>query len=171
MQSADSVQQQGGGEHRDVSANQQQLHDIVSSVHTSTTSKIGRDLSMQDRNPAQGQPQDFAFPVGADQGFGDDLQRIQIDVRLIEAVEEHQSIYTYFVQLVSHMRDIAIVRTQLDRQRDADRFAHLAHQVQHGFFDTRPGQPLVGGQVVHVELQRVGSRLLDQARVLDPPSS
>src|SRR6202022_1213860 len=44
------------------------------------------------------------------------------------------------------------------------------YQLQRTLLDARPREPLVGGHVIDVELQRVSARLLDQTRVFDPPS-
>ena len=84
------------------------------------------------------------MPITADHGARDHLERIQVDVRLVEVVKQHEAVHANGIQLLGHVPQVAVERTQLHRQRDADGLSHLADQLQSGLFQACPRQARVG---------------------------
>ena len=66
------------------------------------------------------------------------------------------------------MPERRVERRQLDRERDLDPRAHRLHQLDVARLDRRGVVRGIGGDLVEVQLERVGARLLDQAGVFDP---
>ena len=92
---------------------------------------------------------------------GDDFQRFQVDVRLVEAVEEHQPVRAGFGQAAGDVGDGGKEGAELDRHGDLDAFANIMNQVDIVVFQLAGGDVGVGGEVVEVEFQRICAGILD----------
>ncbi len=97
-----------------------------------------------------------------------DLERLEVEVRLVEAVEQHQAVGAGGDGRRREVRERRVERAELDRQRDRDRRADRGDQLQVGRLDLGRGPARVGGDVVQVQLERVGAGVLDPAGVADP---
>ena len=100
----------------------------------------------------------------------DDLEIVQIEVRLVEAVEQHQRVGAGLVEAARDVGGGAEDMAELDRDRDADARLDLPHQVHVLLLHVLAGHVRVGGDVVDVQLQRIGAGFLESARVaVQPP--
>ena len=120
---------------------------------------------MQQCNPEQAEP-DLVGPAQLERRRH--RQLLQIEVRLVETVEQHQAVDTSLIQPAGHVTERAEVRTQLDRHRNLHRLLHRAQRAQVAGLDVGGGLLQVGGQVVDVQLQRLGTGLLDLHSVVGP---
>ena len=96
------------------------------------------------------------------------LQVHGVDVRLVEAVEEHQPVGARPLQLEGEVRQRGEERRQLHRHRNVQPALHRAHQVERAPLDREAALGGVDGKVIDVELQRVGAGHLHLPRVVEP---
>ena len=89
---ADAVPQQRGAEHGNVSARHQQLYHIFGAVHATGRRQVGSNAAKKNSDPGQRKPQRLR---SAEQYVGLNLQLIQVDVGLIEAIEQNQTCLLY----------------------------------------------------------------------------
>ena len=80
----------------------QHLDHVGGGVDAGRGGQRGRDLLVEDRDPAQRQPQ--LLRGGQDQARGD-LQGLQVQVGLVEAVEQHQPVGACLDQLAGQVGD------------------------------------------------------------------
>ena len=83
------VAEQGGGHLHDIGPGQQGLDHVVGKVDASRGRQGHIGLITDDGDPPQGQPQ---FVPAAEHQVGRHLQRLQVDVRFEEPVEQHQAV-------------------------------------------------------------------------------
>jgi hypothetical protein len=93
----------------------------------------------------------------AQQDVGHHLEVLQVDVRLVKPVEQHQAVGARLIQALGHVGEVGEERAQLDRHRDGDLFLHRLDDVHVGVLDFRRGRVRVGRDGVDVELQGIGS--------------
>ena len=72
---------------------------------------------------------------GAQQDVGLHLERFQVDVRLVEAVEQHQAVGAGLVEALGHVGEVGEERAELHRHRDGDRGLHRLEDVEVGLLD------------------------------------
>ncbi len=70
----------------------------VAGVHAAGERQVGLDAAVQHRHPVQ--PQQQLVRVAQDQ-VGHHFQRFQVEIRLVEAVEQHQRVGAGLVQLLA----------------------------------------------------------------------
>ena len=98
-----------------------------------------------------------------------DVQRLDVDVRLVEAVEQHQAVGAGAVERRGQVRQRRVERRQLHRDRDARSTRSAPRRCRAARRSTDAAAlDRVGGDVVDVQLQRVGAGLLDQPGVVEP---
>ena len=127
----------------------QQPHHIGAPVHAATGGQIHRLAAVQQGDPAQGQAQVVG---GGKQQVGPHLHRLDVDIGLVEAVEQHQPIGACCSQTLSHGAEVGEEGAQLHGQGQAHLGAHLAHDLLQLGFDGGTGELRVGGNGVDVEL-------------------
>ena len=162
-----TVAQDRGGHHDHVGANGERLHGISSAMDPRGCCQAARrtQLRPEDRQPPERQAQ--LRGVG-ERDPGRHVERVQVNVRLVEAVEQHQAVRPRLHDLTGEVREGRVVGRELDGERDRDRRPDLGDEVDVGLLAPRRPDQRIGCDVVQVELQRVGAGVLHQARVPDP---
>src|SRR5262249_21963419 len=95
---------------------------------------------------------------------------LQIDVRLIESVEQHQPIDIQVIQTDCHVCETAEVRTELDGERNLCGSPNTANRLDVNIFRCTPGDLGACRYSVDIQFQRIGAGLCDPPRVADPPA-
>jgi hypothetical protein len=80
----------GARHHRHVSAGEQELNGVVGGPHPTRRGERPGDLAVQHRDPPQGESQLIAGRRKVESRV--DSQRVEVDVRLQEPVEEHEPV-------------------------------------------------------------------------------
>ena len=96
------------------------------------------------------------------------FEALQVDVRLVEPVEQHQAVGAGVVEALGHVGEVAEERAELHRHRNGHLGLHRLEDVEVGLLDLGGGQVHVRGDVIDVQLERVGAGLLDRFGVLRP---
>src|SRR5580693_4195571 len=161
----DAVPQQSGAEHGKVGTDHQQFDDILWTVHAAGGGQVGSDAAVKDADPSQWKPQRLR---STEQHIGLDLQLIEVNVGLIEAVEQHQSVRARFVELLRHIGHIAEERAELDGYRNANRNLYFPENVNVGFLNLGTGDVRTCRNVVDIALNGIGPGLLNQLGKLRP---
>ena len=99
---------------------------------------------------------------------GDDVEGVEVEVGLVEAVEQHESVGAGVDDPGREVGHRRVVRAELDGQRDADLGADRGDDVEVGGLDVGRGAVGIGGDVVEVELDGVGAGVFDEPRVAGP---
>ena len=144
------------------------IMDLTTSVAQCTPpvrAKIGADLAVERGDPVE--PQRQLMRIAEDQ-VRDYFERFQVEIGLIEAVEEHQRVGARGVQAAGHVAHGTEVGPQLDGDGNLDAGFDFLHQVAVDLFDGGAGGIEVVGDVIDVELERVGAGLLHFFGVGDP---
>ena len=100
LKMTDAVPQQRGAEHGHVGTHHQQFDDVLGAVHTAGRGQAGVDAAIKNADPGQRKPQRLG---GAEQHVGLDFQLMEIDVWLIKAIEQRESIRTGIVKALCHV--------------------------------------------------------------------
>ena len=150
---------------RGLGADHHRLDGILGRVYAAGQRHIGLDVTVQDGRPAQAQLQ---FIAAAQREIRHDFQGFQIEIGLIKAVEDHHAVDARFIQLLDEVRDRTEEVSHLHRHRNLDTGFHIAHQVQVHLLYLCPVRRQAGGDVVHVEFQRIRARFFHQLGVTDP---
>ena len=124
-------------------------------------------MPVQDRDPPQRQPH---LERRAEHQVRHDFEAVEIDVRLVEAVEQHEGVGAGLVEPLGGRRQRAEVRTQLERDGDLHCGLDRLQDVDIQRLDLDAGLLGVGRDVVDVELDAVGAGLLHFLGVLGPPA-
>ena len=122
-------------------------------------------MTVEDRRPAQAQAQ--LGGVGEVQAVGG-FELLDVDVRLIEAVEKNHAGCAERVELFGEMAGRREERRQFHRDRDGDGVPDLCQDVDRALFHRDSGFVGIGGDVIDVELERVRAGLFDQVGVVNP---
>ena len=147
-------------------AGHHRLDHVERTVDSAARGELERGpLSGQDREPAQAQEE--LGGIG-EVVIGPDLQLHDVDVGLVEAVEQHESICARRLELGGEVRQRGEEGRQLHGDRDRDRSLDRAHDLQRAPLDRDRILERIARDVVRVELERVGPCLLDHARVVEP---
>ena len=126
----------------------------------------GAELRPQDGDPAQGQPQ---LPGLAQLDPGDDVERLEVEVGLVEAVEQHQPVGAGVDDLLREVGHRRVVGAELHGQRDRATAERTAPTISRSSCSTSCGRPRrIGGHPVEVELERIGAGVLQQPGVARP---
>ena len=149
----------------DAGSGHQQPHHIAAAMHAAAGGQIEGLAAVQQGDPAQGQAQVVG---GGEQQVGAQHQLFNVDVRLVEAVEQHQAIGARQHQAAGHGAQVGEEGAELHRQGQAHLGAHLAHDLLHLGFDRGAAELGIGGQGIDVQLQGRGAGGLDAAGRLHP---
>jgi hypothetical protein len=136
-----AVMEQGRGRHRHVGACEQHLHDVVDPVDPGRGSERALDLSGEDGDPAEREAQ---LRRAAEVERGLDVEHVQVDVRLVEAVEEHQPVGAGVQNADGKMPERRVIRRELDRQGHRHRVPHCADELELARFHRGRGVGEVG---------------------------
>ena len=109
------------------SAGQEALDDVFPIVHT----RRGRDRDVRELPGDDGRPAEriAQIPMVAKHIARYDLERIDIDVWPIEAVEEHHAVRSVGMELVHEGGQVRGIFPELDRHRDRDFLLDLLQDV------------------------------------------
>ena len=88
--------EQRGGHHGDLGARHHRLQHVLRGVDAAGDRQVGPDVAVEDRDPVQAQEQLVAGSTGSAWRH---LQLVEVEVRLVEAVEEHQPVRAGVVQV------------------------------------------------------------------------
>ena len=113
---------------------------------------------VQDRDPAQRQAHCHRR---AQQDGGRDLESLQVDVRLVETVEEHEAVGALLVELVRESCEISEEGTELHRDWDFHLCFHGSQDCEVARLDFLGGELGIGRDRVDIQLQRIRAGLLD----------
>ena len=157
--------QQRRGGHDDVRAHEQVLDDLGIRLDTAAGPERTREAARQECDPDERERQ----LGGRGQGKRSrHAKREEVDVRRVEAVEEHQAVRAGPHQFRRHVPRRREVRRQLDGDRNADARPDAADDVHVPPLHLGTADREIDRDRVDVELDRRGTRLLETARVLDP---
>ena len=149
----------------DVGPDQQKLERFLVAVDTAGGGQRQPGAAVQDGQPADAQQRLFGLrqmqPV-------DHAQRLQVDVRLIEAVEQGDALRTGELELFDEMRQRGKKRRQLHDDGKAHHAAQLVQQAEIARLHGRARLQHLGCDVIDVELQRIGAGLLQCAPEFHP---
>ena len=81
--------QQRGSHHRNMRSRHHGFQDVFGAVYTARNRQVGADPSIEDGDPVQPQQQ---FLRTAQRQAGHHFERFNIEIRLVKAVEEDQSV-------------------------------------------------------------------------------
>ena len=141
------------------------LDHVVGGVNAAGTGEIGAEFAGENRQPTQTQQQLLA---GGEFKGGDGLKFFDINIRLVKAVEEHQSIDAQIIQLMGKIGQRAVVGGELDGDGNADGLGHSANHFEGAFFELIAGFLRIGGKGVDVQFEGIGTGLLDELGVIGP---
>ena len=85
-----------------------------------------------------------------------------------ESVEQHQTVGAGPVELARHVAERGEERGELDRDRDLQLVLQILNHLPQAVLDGGGGLIRIGDDLVHVELDRIGARLLDQPGEFQP---
>jgi hypothetical protein len=91
---------------------------------------------------------------------GPNLKHLQIDIRLIEAIKQHQTVDPRLIQLFRHMSHIAEKRTYLHSHGNADDRFDGFYDIDVRLFDFGRSAIEFRWNRINVEFNRIGARLL-----------
>ena len=97
------------------------------------------------------------------------LEVLGIDVGLVEPVEQDEAGGAEAIELPGEVRHRRVERRELHGQGDRDRLPQHGDDVDDAPLDGEAVFEQIGGDVVEVQLERVGAGPLDEPRVLQPP--
>ena len=120
---------------------------------------------MEDGHPTKGASNSWA---SLKTSLGVVSKGIQIDVRLEEAVEEHQPVGPASDQAVGHVGHGAEIRSDLHGQGNGNRLLYRGDQVEILCFDFPAVIVRIGGDVIDVQFQGVGPGVLHHFGVANP---
>ena len=155
---AGPMRQERRRHHRHVRTGHQRLEHIFVRVHAAGHREVGLDRLVEYGDPAQAQAQLVRI---AQLQVRHDSQIFQVDVRLVEAVEQHERICAGASQAVRHVREGREVRAKFDRDRDAHAGLDVTQQVEIGLLDLFAGRIRIGRDIVYVQFERVRACLFD----------
>ena len=89
------------------------------------------------------------------------FQHVQVHIRLIEAVKQHQAVCSRLVQPLGHVGHVAEKRAQFDGDRDARHRFHGLDDVDVRLLDLGRGPVQLGRNRVNVQFERIRTGLLD----------
>ena len=164
---ARALSQERGRHHHDVGAREQFLGDVRARVDSGACRQgnLGAQLGSEDRDPTEREPQ---FPRLAQLEAVDHTKGLEVQVRLVEAVEQNESVRAASNGLAREIGERRVVRAELDGQRDGDGRANLRDEVQVRRIHLRRGLRRVRRDAVQVEFQRVRSGFLHELGVANP---
>ena len=93
---------------------------------------VRAELWPQDGDPAQRQPQ---LPRLAQLDAGHDVERLEVEVGLVEAVEQHQPVGAGVDDARREVGHGRVVRAELHRERDVELGAHRGDELEVGGLD------------------------------------
>ncbi len=157
--------QQLRGDLSGAGAGHDRLQHILVGVDAVGDGEVGVDAPIEDGHPAE---REAHRGGGAENEIGSHLQLLQIDIGLVEAVEEDEAVRAGLGQATCHEGDGAEVGPQLHGDGYLHALAHLAEDIKVHLLHLRAGDEWVGGNVVDVQLERVGARLLHEPGVARP---
>ena len=164
-----SVAQQRRGHHRGIGADHQRLDDVGAGGDAGRRGQRdgGSELGPQDGDPAQGEPQ---LPRTAQLDAGDDVEGVDVEVGLVEAIEQHEPVGTGGFDARRKVGHGRVVRTELHRERDADLSSDRGDDIEVRGFHVGRAAVRVGSHVVQVQFEGVGAGVGDELGVADPSS-
>ena len=157
--------QQDAGDHHRVRAGQDQLERVHGRVGAAGGPQGEVRRRAQDRRPPQGQAH---LGRVAQLQARHDVERLQVDVRLEEPVEEHHAGRPGPFEAFREMGRGRQVGSQLDAERDRDRLGHGPDLLGVERLDVLGRQRRVGRDVQDVQLDRVGAGRLDLTGIALP---
>jgi len=157
---------QQGRDHLDgMGAGHDGLDRVDGAVDAAGHGKRHADLPREDRDPPQAQQE--LGRIGESRARND-LEALDVDVRLVEAVEEDEAVGARALEPRREVRERGVEGRKLDGERKGDGLAHRRDDVHDAAFHVFAGFAGIGREIVDVELEGVRAGLRDQARVLDP---
>ena len=143
------------------------LDGVETRVDASRNRERGAHLAGEDRKPPEPEVQ---LPRGREVKRPLDLELLDVDVRLVEAVEQDETVGARTVQLGGEIRKGRVERRELDRHRDPDGLLHFLQQIDRLLLHLVAALPLVGRELVDVQLDRVRARRFHLAGIVEPPA-
>ncbi len=145
--------QQGTHHLGDAGAGHQQAHHVGAPMHSAGGGQIQGMAAMEQGDPAHGEPQ---IVGGGEQQVGPHLQQLDVDLRLVEAVEKGEAIGAGGGQPLGHGGHVGEEGPQLHRQRQLHLSAHLPHDLLHLVFDAGAAAIGISGKRKDVQLDGMG---------------
>src|SRR5690349_1852649 len=126
---------------------------------------IGFHASIENGHPVEAHQE---FPGIAQGEVGDDLEVLEVEIRLVEAIEQHQPIGAGLIELHHHVGNGAEIGAEFYRYRNSNATLHFRHQVALHGFDLYAVEGRIYGKVIDVQLERIGPGFLDEPGIADP---
>ena len=135
-QVVDTMSHKRRAHHGDVGADHQQLDDVLGAMHSAGGGELRLHVAVQNSDPGERQAQCLR---GAQQHIRANFQFLEINVGLVEAVEQDQSIGAGVVKTVRHVGHVAEERAQLNRDWNRDGGLYRLHNVDVSVLDVGCG--------------------------------
>src|ERR1019366_3190334 len=161
----DAVPDERGAEHGDVGPGHEHLKDVRGPVHAAGGREAGTHLAVKQRNPAQ---RDTHGHGSAQQNVGLHFKRLEVDVRLVEAVEQDEPVRARLIQAFGHVGEVGEERAKLYRDGDGDDGLNRLENIEIGLLDLDGAELHVRGDMIDVQLQGIGPGLLNGLGILRP---
>ena len=116
-------------------------------------------VSLPDRIASQRSLSSSSVELG-EVHLGHDLEVVDVDVRLEEAVEEHEAVRPCCLQPLREVRQRRVEGRELEGNRDADAFLDLLHHLHRDLLDVLGRNVVVDRNLEDIELDRVGAHVL-----------
>jgi hypothetical protein len=127
---------QGGAKHRNVRAHHEQLNHIFGAMNAACSSQTGLDAPIQDADPCQRQAQGLGC---AQQDIRPNFEFIEVDVRLVKAIEQNQAINASEIQLLGHIGHATEKGAQLNGNRKRNRNFYATENIKIGLLQVAGG--------------------------------
>ena len=148
-----------------VGAGEQGFHGVGRGVDAPGHGERAAQQGREDGEPAQAQQQFVG--VGQLQ-LRLDLDLLEVDVRLVKAVEEHEAGGAGEFEGDGELGDGGVERRKLHRDRDVHRSGQGVHGRNHLLFHLIGGDSGVGDDLIQVELDRIRARVFQALGKADP---
>ena len=161
-----SVRVNGAAHLRRGSTGEDAFHDIFPIVDTGGRGDAdARNLARNDRRPAN-----RVAEVGmmAENLSGNELHRVDVDVRLVKTIEEDDAVGAVGFQDVYEGRNVAEVFPDFDDDRDGDRLLDLAQETDVEVMHVLAAVGQIGFQEENIQFQGIGAGQLDLPGEVNP---
>ena len=122
-------------------------------------------LAAQNRQPAQTQEQ---LAAGRELEAGPRRQVSNVDIRLKKAIEENQAVRARSFEVTRDIRECREVRRKFDRDWNLQFVPDVLDDLTEAILDGQRRLIGFGDHLVYVQFERVGTRLLDEPREIQP---
>src|SRR5579863_8974289 len=122
-------------------------------------------VAVKNRRPVQTQQQLFGAAEGQ---VGNHLELLDIEIRLIKAVEKHEAVNSRLIETRAHIRGCTEKRRKFHGEWNANAALQVAHQFNISLLNLAAAHTGVGKNRISIEFNGIGASLFHQLGVLQP---